>query len=51
MKKIFILATVAFLVSGVAFANDGDKGKTKGKKTCSKTCGKECSKKKTATKS
>ncbi len=46
MKKILVLATMAFLVSGVAFAHDGDKGKAKSKKTASKNCGKECSKKK-----
>jgi uncharacterized GH25 family protein len=49
MKKILTIATMAFLISGVAFAHDGDK-KTKAKKTCSKTCGKECSKKKSADK-
>ncbi len=44
MKKIFMLATAAFLISGVAFAN-GDKGKTKekAKKTCTKG-GKCCDK-------
>jgi len=50
MKKIFVLATAAFLVSGISFAHDGDKGKVKNKKTCSKTCGKECGKKKGAVK-
>jgi hypothetical protein len=50
MKKILVLATMAFLVSGVAFAHDGDKGKDKTKKTTSKTCGKQCSKKKDASK-
>jgi hypothetical protein len=52
MKKIFVLATAAFLVSGFAFAGDKDKDKSKEKtkKTCGKTCGKECSKKKTAEK-
>jgi hypothetical protein len=45
MKKILMLATAAFLVSGVAFAHD-DKGKAKEKtkKTCTKggkCCGKE----------
>jgi hypothetical protein len=45
MKKVFMLATAAFLISGVAFAN-GDKGKTKekAKKTCTKG-GKCCGKK------
>ncbi|HMH22613.1 MAG TPA: hypothetical protein VK563_12595 [Puia sp.] len=52
MKKILILATAAFLVSGVSFAyNGGDKGKPKAKKTCTKNCpGKECGKKKTTAK-
>lgn len=49
MKKIFALATAAFLISGFAFANHGgkDKDKEKAKKTNSKTCGKQCAKKKT----
>jgi hypothetical protein len=53
MKKLLILSTAAFLFTGVAFANGGDKGKDKGKKpakttkTCTKSCpGKECGKKK-----
>jgi hypothetical protein len=45
MKKILMLATAAFLISGVAFANGGDKvKKEKAKKTCTKggkCCGKE----------
>ena len=49
MKKILMLTTAAFLVSGVAFAHDGDKGKKeKAKKTCTKggkCCGKGESKK------
>ncbi|HZE84718.1 MAG TPA: hypothetical protein VE035_10425 [Puia sp.] len=54
MKKILVLATAAFLVSGVSFAyNGGDKGKEKGKKSCTKSCpgkqcGKQCGKKTTA---
>jgi hypothetical protein len=54
MKKILVLATMAFLVSGAAFAGgDGGKEKAKTKKTCTKTkaCGKECSKHKMETKS
>jgi hypothetical protein len=50
MKKIFALATVAFLFSGFAFAGGGDKDKTKEKTkkaTPGKTCGKQCAKKKT----
>ena len=44
MKKVLMLATAAFLISGVAFAN-GDKGKAKekAKKTCTKG-GKCCDK-------
>jgi hypothetical protein len=44
MKKLLVLATAAFLISGVAFAN-GDKGKAKvkAKKTCTKG-GKCCDK-------
>ena len=43
MKKILMMATVAFLVTGVAFAQD----KTTEKKKCTKDCckGKECKKK------
>lgn len=43
MKKLILLATVALLVTGVSFANDGGKGK----KSCNKSCcknGKKCSK-------
>ena len=50
MKKILVLATMAFLVSGVAFAGDGGKEKTK-KTTKTKACGKECSKRKMESKS
>jgi hypothetical protein len=49
MKKIMILTTAAFLLSGIAFAQDGDKdkGKDKGKKPPMKSCpGKHCGKKK-----
>jgi len=49
MKKLLVLATAAFLVSGVSYAGGGgkEKGKDKGKKSCTKTCaGKECCKKK-----
>jgi len=39
-----MLATAAFLFSGVSFAH-GDKGKNKEKaKKCSKACGKTCGK-------
>ena len=43
MKKLFMLATAAFLFSGVAFAHDG--GSKKSKKECKKECGKSCGKK------
>ncbi len=49
MKKIFLLATAAFLITGVSFADSGkDKKKKKSGKCCSKghTCNK--SKDKTA---
>ena len=49
MKKLLMLATAAFLVSGVAFAHDHEKGKEKGKKSCTKN-GKCCEKKTTTTK-
>ena len=51
MKKLLMLATAAFLISGVAFAHGGDKGKNKekAKKTCTKggkCCDKESNSKK-----
>ncbi|MBI2730425.1 MAG: hypothetical protein HYX40_06700 [Sphingobacteriales bacterium] len=43
MKKLFMLAAAAFLISGVAFANGGGK---KCKKECKKEAsGKSCCKK------
>ena len=51
MKKIFLLATVAFLISGASFAENG-KDKKKGKKgeksACCSKSGKSCGKTKTA---
>lgn len=45
MKKLFVLATAAFLVTGVSFAHGGDKKKdTKTEKACCKGGGKECKK-------
>lgn len=47
MKKLFLLATAAMLLTGsVAFANGGKKdSKNNGKKTCTeKTCTKACPK-------
>jgi len=53
MKKLFLLATAALLVTGVAFADNGKK-KTKkcakGKTCCTKsTAGKSCCKDKAKT--
>lgn len=48
MKKMIVFATAAFLISGVAFAHEGEKGKKKceGKECCKKDAkGKECCKK------
>jgi len=45
MKKLFLLATAALLVTGVTFANnDKGKGKKCGKSCCKKS-GKKCCKK------
>ncbi len=41
MKKVFMLAITAFLVSGVTFAHDGGK-KKKAKKSCCSKGGKCC---------
>jgi hypothetical protein len=52
MKKLLLLATAAFLVSGVAFSQDHEKKCAKGKSCCSKSkksCGSD--KKKCADKS
>ena len=48
MKKIFLLATAAFLITGVSFA---DNGKNKKKKKSSKCCSKghSCTKSKEKT--
>ena len=43
MKKLFVLATAAFLVTGMAFAHDGDGKKCAKAKDCCKDK-KECSK-------
>lgn len=40
MKKLLLLATAAFLVTGVAFAHEGGKGKSKSKAAKGKQCGK-----------
>jgi hypothetical protein len=53
MKKVFLLATVALLVTGVTFADSGKKKNkgAKGKTCCAKTANgeKSCSKGKTKT--
>ena len=47
MKKVFLLATAALLVTGVTFADNGKKKKNaKGKSCSSKSC---CDKEKTKT--
>jgi hypothetical protein len=48
MKKVFLLATAALLVTGVTFADNGKKGK-KCSKSCSKKSGKSCGKEKEKT--
>ena len=52
MKKVFLLATAALMITGVTLADNGKKKKksAKGKSCCSKTAGagKSCSKDKTA---
>ena len=45
MKKLFLLATAALLVTGVTFADNGKKKKDC-KKSCSSKSGKSCSKEK-----
>ncbi len=45
MKKLFLLATAALLVTGVTFADNGKKKKECKKSCCSKS-GKSCSKEK-----
>ena len=52
MKKVFLIATAALLVTGVTFADNGKKKKgAKGKTCCTKTTSgeKSCSKDKTKT--
>lgn len=41
MKKIIVIATAVFLVTGMAFAHEGDKKCAKGKEGCCKDK-KEC---------
>jgi len=43
MKKVFLLATAALLVTGVTFADNGKKSK-KCTKSCCKKSGKSCGK-------
>ena len=43
MKKVFLLATAALLMSAVAFSNDGGKDRKKGDKArTEKKCPKPC---------
>ena len=42
MKKVFLLATAALLVTGVTFADNGKKKGKKCKKTCCSKSGKSC---------
>ncbi len=52
MKKVFLLATAALMVTGVTFADNGKKKKKcKGKTCCNKTetSGKSCGKEKSST--
>ncbi len=48
MKKVFLLATAALLVSGVTFADNGKKKGKKCKKTCCAKSGKSCGSKEKA---
>jgi len=49
MKKVFLLATAALLITGVTFAEKGKKKKCCAKgKSCCKHSGKTCTKKSTA---
>ena len=48
MKKVFLLATAALLVTGVTFADSGKKSK-KCTKSCCKKSGKSCGKEKDKT--
>ncbi len=48
MKKVFLLATAALMITGVSFADNGKKGK-KAKKSCCSKSGKSCVKDKEKT--
>lgn len=45
MKKLFLLATAALLVTGVTFADNGKGKKCKKAGSCCKKSGKKCCKK------
>lgn len=45
MKKLFLLATAALLVTGVTFADNGKGKKCKKSSSCCKKSGKKCCKK------
>ncbi|MBK7884538.1 MAG: hypothetical protein IPJ81_12705 [Chitinophagaceae bacterium] len=49
MKKVFLLATAALLITGVSFADNGKKKKKGKSKSCCTKSSKECSKDKTKT--
>jgi hypothetical protein len=49
MKKVFLLATAALLITGVTFAHPGKKCCKKKGKTCCHKKAKSCCKKKAAT--
>lgn len=44
MKKVFLLATAAFLITGVTFADNGKKKSKKCTKSCCSKSGKSCGK-------
>ncbi len=44
MKRVFLLATAALLVTGVTFAEGGKKSKKDCKKSCCSKSGKSCKK-------
>ena len=49
MKKVFLLATAALLISGVSFADGGKKKKCAKGKSCCNHSGKSCCKDKSKT--
>lgn len=49
MKKLFLLATAALLITGVSFADNGKKKKKKAKHGCCTKSSKSCTKEKSKT--